>query len=85
MPDAIMYEEDYYVLLKPGAAEQFLMRSELLAMLEELAIAYADELPRDAARLPTPREQAQHLLDTSCELNTEPGQTVQWYAVRLEK
>jgi hypothetical protein len=39
----------------------------------------------DLARYPTPQAQAQRLIDTACELEVCPGETVQWHPVRLSK
>jgi hypothetical protein len=85
MPDTLMYEEEHFVVLIPGEAEEFLSAAEMLTKLQDLVSCYAAELPRDVARLPTALEQAQYLLNTSCELEIGPGKTVQWFAVRLEK
>ena len=85
MPDSLMYDEEIYVVLEPDLQEQFLTAAELLAKLESVLGACAEELPQDLQQRPTSREQAQHLLDTTCELNLGPDQFLQWYAVRLEK
>lgn len=85
MPNAIMYQEDMYVVLAPGAAEEFLTPDELLERLVGLLSDRQQELPRDLQRFSTVAEQAQHLRDTACELELSPGEAVQWYVVRLEK
>ncbi|MGB3201463.1 MAG: chlororespiratory reduction protein 7 [Nodosilinea sp.] len=85
MPDAIMYQEDMFVVLMPGAAEEFLTPEELLEQLEELLRNRQLDLPRDLQRFATVAEQAQHLRDTACELELSPGEAMQWYVVRLEK
>lgn len=93
MPDAIMYQEEMFVVLMPGAVEEFLSPEELLERLTELlgvgAAAPAEnrqpDLPRDLQRFTTPAEQALHLRDTTCELELSPGEAMQWYVVRLEK
>jgi hypothetical protein len=37
------------------------------------------------AKRDTTAAQAQYLRDTACEFDLEPGRTLQWYAIRLEK
>ena len=41
-------------------------------------------MPADLASLPDAPSRAQRLLETACELEWEPGVSVQWYAVRLD-
>lgn len=85
MPDALMYQEDMYVVLMPGEAECFATPEELLAQLMDLLSQRQDDLPRDVQKFRTVAEQAQYLRDTGCELELRPGETMQWYVVRLEK
>jgi hypothetical protein len=85
MPDPRLYESDTFVLLEPDQAEQFVTRAELLAKLEAVLSQRQDDLPRDLQRFSTLPEQAEYLLDTSCELDVGPGAFLQWYVVRLEK
>lgn len=93
MPDAIMYQEEMFVVLMPGTAEEFLSPEELLerltGLLSDRAASPAEnrqyDLPRDLQRFATVAEQALHLRDTACELELSPGETMQWYIVRLEK
>ena len=93
MPDAIMYQEDMFVVLMPGAAEEFLTPEELLERLEGIlrdrAASPAEnrqsDLPRELQRFSTVTEQARHLRDTACDLELSPGEAMQWYVVRLEK
>lgn len=85
MPNALMYQEEMYVVLMPGEAEFFATPDELLAhLVDRLAERQAD-LPRDLQKFTTVTEQAQYLRDTGCELELQPGETMQWYVVRLEK
>ena len=86
MPDAIMYQEDMFVVLMPGEAEVFLTPEELLEKLVGLLSENRQsDLPRDLQRFATVAEQAQHLRDTAFELELAPGEAMQWYVVRLEK
>lgn len=86
MPHPLMYEQDNFVVLETNQPEQFLTTSELLEKLvntlQQLAF---DDLPPDVQKFPSFAEQAQYLVDTSCELDIGPGKYLQWYAVRLEK
>lgn len=85
MPDPRLYESDTFVLLEPDQAEQFLTRSELLEKLANVLSQRQDDLPRDLQRFSALSEQAEYLMDTSCELDMGPGAFLQWYVVRLEK
>lgn len=85
MPDAIMYQEDMFVLLEPGQAEQFLTSEELLEKLQAVLRDRQEDLPRDLQKFDSLDAQAQHLMATACEFLLEPGRSLQWYAVRLEK
>ena len=85
MPDSIMYSEDAYVLLEPNQPEQFLTAAELLERLKAVLATRQDDLPRDLQKFSDLEVQAKYLMETSCELDVEPGQYLQWYVVRLEK
>lgn len=85
MADSLMYEEDMFVLLVPGQEEEILSVAELLDRLKAVLRDRQAELPRDVAKFTTLEDQAQYLLNTACEFLLEPGQTLQWYAIRLEK
>jgi len=85
MPDALMYDEDTFVVLETYQPEQFMTVPELLEKLKSVLSESQDNLPHDLQRFTTLEEQAQYLIDTSCDLNLKPGQYLQWYAVRLEK
>ena len=85
MPDPRLYESDTYALLEPGQAEQFVSAAEVLSRIEAALKQYAGELPPDVQKFSTLKEQAQYLLDTTCEFDVEPGKSIQWYVVRLEK
>ncbi|HIK44962.1 MAG TPA: chlororespiratory reduction protein 7 [Leptolyngbyaceae cyanobacterium M65_K2018_010] len=85
MPDALMYQEDMYVVLRPGEAEVFMTPAELLDYLSALLSDRQDDLPRDLQRFSNLTEQAMHLRDTACQWALQPGETLEWYVVRLEK
>ena len=85
MPDPLMYQEDMFVLLAPGEAEVFLTPAELLEKLQVVLADKQNELPRDLQKFNSLQEQAEHLIDTACEFEVKPGESFQWYAVRLEK
>ena len=85
MPDSLMYQEDMFVLLAPGQAEVFLTPAELLEKLQAVLSNYQDDLPRDLQKFSSPQSQAEHLINTACEFEIKPGESLQWYAVRLEK
>ncbi|MBF2036288.1 MAG: chlororespiratory reduction protein 7 [Leptolyngbyaceae cyanobacterium T60_A2020_046] len=85
MTDSLMYEEEMFVLLVPGQEEEILSVAELLDRLKAVLRDRQAELPRDVAKFTTLEDQAQYLLNTACEFLLAPGQTLQWYAIRLEK
>ncbi|MEM9136484.1 MAG: chlororespiratory reduction protein 7 [Cyanobacteria bacterium P01_F01_bin.42] len=85
MPDSIMYEQDAYVVIESDQPETFLTPDELLLKLKNQLATIQDDLPVDLQDITSVDEQAQVLMDTSCELNLGPDHFLQWYAVRLEK
>jgi Protein CHLORORESPIRATORY REDUCTION 7 len=85
MADALIHYEDHYVWLEPGQPEAFLSPDELLDRLESLLARDLDSLTPDVLARGDRAAQARYLRDTVCELELEPGRSVQWFAVRLEK
>jgi len=85
MPDSIMFQEDAFVVLESNQPEQFMTPTQLLEKLKVILATRQDDLPRDLQKFTSVEEQAQYLLDTSCELDVGPGDYLQWYVVRLEK
>ncbi|MGC1307238.1 MAG: chlororespiratory reduction protein 7 [Phormidesmis sp.] len=85
MADSMMYSEEMFVFLTPEATETFLTPPELLAKLKAVIQDQKDSLPKDLQRLSSDDERAKYLMETHCEFETAPGESVQWYAVRLEK
>lgn len=85
MADSLMYEEDHFVLLIPGKEEEILTVEELRTWLAGVLGDRQNNLPRDLMKFPTTTEQANYLLNTACEFELQPGKTIQWYAIRLEK
>tara|TARA_Y100001968_G_C19084868_1_gene584796 strand:- start:9 stop:278 length:270 start_codon:yes stop_codon:yes gene_type:complete len=83
MSDPLIRELDNYVVLEPGKNEKFLSAEETLTWLIDW-LKKLDELPQDLKEKSSPKEAAQHLLDTACDLEIEPGCTLQWFAVRLK-
>ena len=85
MPDPMMYQQDNFVVLEPNQQEQFLTAKELLEKLKVVLAQAQQQLPSELQSFSSIEEQANYLIDTSCELVLKPGQYLQWYAVRLEK
>jgi hypothetical protein len=86
MPNPLMYKQDHFVVLETNKPEQFLTVSELLEKLEHVLQQLPfDDLPPDLQKFKSVSEQAEYLIDRSCELDVGPGKYLQWYAVRLEK
>ncbi|MEM0979852.1 MAG: chlororespiratory reduction protein 7 [Cyanobacteria bacterium P01_H01_bin.58] len=82
---SLMYEEEHFVLLIPGEEEEILNSQELTQKLSTILSDRQASLPHDLKKLSTVPEQVKYLLNTACEFELQPGQTIQWYAVRLEK
>ncbi len=80
-----MYQQDVFVVLEANQPEQFLAAAELLAKLKEILVQRQQDLPQELQKFTSVEDQAQYLMDTSCEFDLGPGQYLQWYAVRLEK
>ncbi|WP_017319100.1 chlororespiratory reduction protein 7 [Mastigocladopsis repens] len=86
MPDPLMYQQDYFVVLETNQAEQFLSALELLEKLKGiLQTLKFEDLQPDLRSFDSTEAQAKYLIDTSCELDVGSGKYLQWYAVRLEK
>jgi hypothetical protein len=77
-----MRELDHYVVLEPASGERILSAAETLQWLEQQLATMAAP-PADLEDLAEPRLQAKRLLETACQLELEPGRSVQWFAVRL--
>jgi len=83
MSDPLLRELDHYVVLEPAAAERILDAADT----EQWWSDWLQRLPAppaDLADLPDATSRARRLLDTACELEIEPGVSLQWFAVRLE-
>jgi hypothetical protein len=80
-----MFQEDAFVVLETNQPEQLLTPAELLEKLKAILATRQDDLPRDLQKFASVEEQAQSLMETSCELDVGPGEYLQWYVVRLEK
>ena len=85
MRDSIMFQEDAYVVLETNQPEQILTPAELLEKLKSALSQQQDDLPRDLQKFTSIEEQAQYLMETSCEWDVGPEGYLQWYVVRLEK
>ncbi len=86
MPNSLMYQdEDTFVLLYPDRPEEFFSASELREKLQDILAHLQHELPRDLQKFTNLSDQAEYLLYNNCQLEIAPGQSLQWYAVRLEK
>ena len=82
MSDPLIRACDHYVVLEPGTAEQLLSSDDTLAWLKG-HLGRLETCPQDLKGLP-PDDAALRLLETACELELEPGLSLQWFAVRLE-
>ncbi|MBD2091952.1 chlororespiratory reduction protein 7 [Microcoleus sp. FACHB-1515] len=85
MPDSIMFSGDGFVVLEPDQPEQFLSPTELFDKLKAILADRQADLPRDLQRFDSIDDQAQYLMESSCELDVGPGQFLQWYVIRTEK
>lgn len=85
MADSMMYSEDMYVFLTPDAVETFMTPPELLAKLQDVLDSHSDAMPKELQNFGSNAERAKFLLENHCDFEVKPGESVQWYAVRLEK
>ncbi|GAB1542766.1 chlororespiratory reduction protein 7 [Scytonema sp. NUACC21] len=86
MPDSLMYEQDYFVVLETNQPEQILTALELFDKLKgALQELKSEDLPADLRSFDSVEAKVKYLMDTSCELDIGPDKYLQWYAVRLEK
>jgi hypothetical protein len=83
LSDPLLRELDHFVVLEPGTAERILSADDTRRWLAAHLEALGDP-PADLADLADPEARAFRLMDTACELELEPGFTIQWFAVRLE-
>ena len=80
-----LFDENHYVLLMHNCPEEFVTAAELATFLGKLLEAYPAALDADVMAFPTAAERVERLMQTTCELDIGPGESVQWYAVRLNK
>ena len=83
MSNPLIRSCDNYVVLEPGQREKFLNAEETLEWLQKW-LEELDQLPKDLEEQPSTHHAAKRLLDTSCDLEIEPGFKLQWFAVRLD-
>ena len=83
MSHPLIRELDHYVVLEPAGEERILSAAETRDWLQA-HLASLERLPADLASWGDLEQGAERLLATACELELEPGRTVQWFAVRLE-
>jgi hypothetical protein len=86
MTDSLMFQEDEYVVLTTGQAEEIVTAAEMLNLLSETLLNHSDiDFPADVSAKSSTAERAAYLLDNYCELDLGDGRYLHWYAVRLEK
>ena len=73
-----------YVVLEPRKSERFLTSEETLQWLKKW-LDHMEVLPKDLQNEPSNESAAKRLLDTACNLEIEPGFTLQWFAIRLDR
>jgi hypothetical protein len=78
-------QEEYFVILETSKPEQIVSAAEMHSRLVDWLLAHPEDLPRGLEEFPSPEAQADHLMDTVCELPMPRGEFFQWYAIRLEK
>lgn len=85
MSSSVMYNYDGYVVLESNQPEVFLSRDELFSKLKSILANRQDNLPLSLQKFNNLEQQTEYLLDTYCDLDMNPGEYLQWYAIRLEK
>ena len=83
MSDPLIRSIENYLILEPGKPEKFLTKEETLIWLENW-LKSMEMLPEDLRGELSFKKAALRLLETACDLEVEPGLTLQWFAVRLE-
>ena len=83
MSHPLIHECANYVVLEPGKPEEILTDEETLEWLKKW-LEDLDELPKDLQTQPSLNAVAQRLIDTDCDLEIQPGFTLQWFAVRVD-
>ena len=83
MSSPLIRDCNNYVILEPSKSEEFLSSEETLKWLEKW-LRSMKEIPEDLKQQPSIEAAAKRLLDTACNLEIEPGFTLQWFAVRLD-
>ena len=84
MSSPLIRDCENYVVMEPCKNEEFLTSEETLVWLANW-LNQMKELPQDLKNQPSLESAAQRLLDTACNLEIEPGFTLQWFAIRLDK
>ncbi len=82
MSNPLIRDCENYVIMEPCKEEEFLTAEETILWLENW-LQKMENLPEDIKKKPSIKAAAQHLLDTSCDLEIKPGFKLQWFAVRL--
>jgi hypothetical protein len=85
MPDSIMYQGDYFLVLEADQPEQFQTPDQLRDKLKDLITTKPEICPRQLAKFSSFEEKALYLRDNYCELDLGEEGYLQWYLVRLEK
>lgn len=85
MTDSIMYAAEMYVFLTPDAVETFMTPPELVARLQDVLANHEGALPRELQKFESNAARAKFMMENHCDFEVSPGESVQWYAVRLEK
>ena len=83
MSNPIIHSCDHYVVLEPGKKEVILDKQGTLDWLNTW-LNRLENLPEDIRNHASINEAAQRLLDTACNLEIQPGITIQWFAVRVD-
>ena len=83
MSNPLIHESDYYVVLEPSQPERILTAQETLCWLQQW-LGKLDEWPEDLRSELSIDSAANRLLDTSCDLELQPGISIQWFAVRID-
>ncbi|WP_320673534.1 chlororespiratory reduction protein 7 [Prochlorococcus sp. MIT 1341] len=83
MSNPLIRKCDYYLVLEPLKAEKILTLQETLDWLQKW-LGEIDDWPDDLKTESSMDSAAKRLLDTACELEIQPGFSLQWFAVRID-
>jgi len=85
MPDSIMYQGDYFLVLEADQPEQFQTPDQLQVKLKDVITAKPEICPRQLAKFSSFEQKALYLRDNYCELDLVDRAYLQMHVCCLDK